>query len=119
MSTSTKIKRGGFVKDTRTGQVVRVAETGGRDLLVKPAYKTDGYWVSASDLEAASDPHAWGWKQLLLQLLVLAGVVFLGHQIFADLRAHGFAFWEALIYTSSPTAVMLFILNTGFKLNPI
>lgn len=53
--------RGALARDTRTGQVVRVHEEGrGRsDWMVRPVYKSDGYWTRSEHLEPARDPHAW------------------------------------------------------------
>lgn len=101
MNTLVKPKRGTFATDRRTGQVVKIAEHGrGGDVMVKTAYKTDGYWTSVADLERAEDPHAWSWKQLVFLLIALAAGVFTGINVGHDFAAHGYtgaeAFWYAL-----------------------
>lgn len=98
-STVTRTKRGSFAKDTRTGQVVKVAEIGGRDVMVKTAYKTDGIWVDPAHLVPAQDPHAWTWKSLLWLLVALAAGVFTGYSLTQDFTAHGFATGEAVWYS--------------------
>lgn len=67
-------KRGGFAKDTRTGQAVRVTEEspGGEQWMVRPLYKTDGYWVARTHLEPGRDPHAWTYPNWVLALLLFA-----------------------------------------------
>lgn len=65
-------RRGQLVRDTRTGQVVKIKEQGrGADLRVVPVYKSDGYWVGRGDLVAARDPHAWDWRHFTGFVLVL------------------------------------------------
>lgn len=95
---STGLKRGAFMTDTRTGQVVKVAEIGGRDVMVKTAYKTDGIWVDPAHLKPAQDPHAWTWKSLLWLLVALAAGVFTGFNVSHDFAAHGFTTAEAVWY---------------------
>lgn len=70
-------KRGGYARDRRTGTYVKISETGPgprSDWLVRPVYKSDGYWVAATDLEPARDPHAWTgaaavWRLALVLVL--------------------------------------------------
>lgn len=97
-------KRGGFAKDRRTGQTVRVKETGGTDVLVRPAYKSDGFWVPKADLVPAQDPHRWTGMHLLGFLLVLLvqGVVSWGFW----LTTAGDPFNRAvLVFTASLTTL--------------
>jgi hypothetical protein len=71
------LKRGGFAKDNRTGQIVRVKEIGGTDVMIRTAYKSDAYWVQKTDLVPVPDPHAWKGGELakfLLLLVFMAGV---------------------------------------------
>lgn len=69
----TALKRGGFARDKRTGQVVKITEQGGRDWMVKAAYKSDGYWVGPENLESTRDPHLWtGWH--LVRFLAALGL---------------------------------------------
>lgn len=54
------LKRGSWARDRRTGQIVKVAETRmGDDYLVRPGYRSDGFWVPWVYLDPAPDPHAW------------------------------------------------------------
>lgn len=66
-------KRGGAARDRRTGSYVRVAEEGmgGGTWMVRPVYKSDGYWVETKDLDHAADPHDWKAREGWLILLVL------------------------------------------------
>lgn len=96
---STGLKRGAFMQDTRTGQIVKVAEIGGRDVMVKTAYKTDGIWVDPAHLVPVADPHVWGFKQLVWMLVALAAGVFTGYSLTQDFTAHGFATGEAVWYS--------------------
>jgi len=73
-----KIKRGGFVRDRRTGAVVKVAESGGRDILVRPAYRSDGYWAPPESLEPVQDPHMWGWWHFAALFAVVAAGIGMG-----------------------------------------
>lgn len=106
MNTAQKVKCGTYVTDRRTGQVLRLTEYGrGTDVMVKPAYKSDGYWTSMADLELAKDPHAWGWKQVVFALIALAIGVFTGFNVGHDLVAHGFSAGDAVWY-SLPSGVL-------------
>lgn len=112
------LKRGGFAKDQRTGQVVKVAEVGGRDYMVRPAYKSDGYWVAPEHLVPARDPHTWGVRHLLTALVVLAVAAWFAYGVFNDLTGHGIsadhAFWQGAL----PTGVVLTVcLGNLFGLN--
>lgn len=66
------LKRGGYAKDTRTGQVVRVKEIGGTDVLVQTAYKSDGLWVQRTDLTPVRDPHEWTGSHFIRLLILVA-----------------------------------------------
>lgn len=65
-----KLRRGGFARDERTGQVVKVREIGGTDVLVRPAYRSDALWVPKADLHPVRDPHEWGGMELIKVLLL-------------------------------------------------
>jgi hypothetical protein len=72
------VKRGGFAMDSRTGQVVKVAEKGGGNCMVRPAYKSDAYWTDESNLVQVPDPHAWKGGELVLLLFVLVACGLVG-----------------------------------------
>lgn len=114
---SAPIKRGGFARDGRTGQVVKVVEYGrGRDCRVAVAYKSDGYWCGWEDLSPATDPHAWGGKQgfLFLLTLVLAGLA--AYFAFDTMTAHGLAWNMALVYAVPSGLVTVVACFHWFKL---
>lgn len=105
-------KRGGFAKDQRTGQIVRVKEMSGTDALVRPAYKSDGFWVPKADLRPVRDPHEWTGLHLLGFLLVLLaqGLVSWGFW----LTTAGDPFNRAvLVFTASLTTVSFLARWTG------
>lgn len=66
------LRRGGYAKDARTGQVVRVKEIGGTDVLVRTAYKSDGLWVLKDNLVPVRDPHEWTGSHLVRLLVLVA-----------------------------------------------
>lgn len=101
------LKRGGFAQDRRTGMVVKITEVGGRDMLVKPAYKSDGVWVAPENLRAVADPHIWGVKQFLLALLVLAIAAWTSYGVFDDLTRQGVSGYAAFWQGSLPTGTVL------------
>lgn len=105
------LKRGGFARDRRTGMVYKVAEVGGRDMLVKPAYKSDGVWVAPEHLQAVGDPHIWGLKQILVAFGVLALAAWVAYGVFDKLTGHGLsgsdAFWAGA-FPSGTVVAMLF-----------
>lgn len=115
MSTPTTVKRGGFARDIRTGAVVKVAEVGGRDLMVRPAYKSDGYWTAPANLEPATDPHPVTGRRFVALLLLMGVVCALSSGITRDLLGHGFGIWEALAYTAPASWIQLAILNAWTK----
>jgi len=115
VNTRTQIKRGAFAKDTRTGQVVKVAEAGGRDVMVRPAYKSDGYWVSREQLDPAQDPHEWTWKTLFLFLVSLAMAAGSSYGMWTDMHRHGVPGTDAFVYTAPSGLLLVAVLNLWFK----
>lgn len=110
LSNSNTIKRGGFAKDRRTGAVVKVAEKGGRDWMVRPAYKSDGYWTAPENLVPIGDPHAWTGRQAfwtLVALLVSSGVAY---RIFSEVTAQGLGTSDAIACCAFPTGVIALVL---------
>lgn len=105
LSQSRALKRGGFARDRRTGAVVKVAEQGGRDWMVKPAYKTDGYWAAPADLVPVRDPHEWGWKQAVALLFALLAGAWVAYGHYADLTDHGFSGGDAF-FSSVPGGII-------------
>lgn len=105
------LKRNGFAKDRRTGMIYRITEIGGRDMMVKPAYKSDGIWVAPEHLQAVADPHIWGLKQQLAALGVLAIAAWVTYGVFDRLTGHGLsgsdAFWSGA-FPSGATVAYLF-----------
>lgn len=101
----TEIKRGGFARDRRTGAVVKVAEKGGRDWMVKPAYKTDGYWTAPENLVPARDPHEWTGRRWVGFLFGLAAGAVVAWHMYNDLTGHGFGSADAVSY-SAPSGVL-------------
>lgn len=97
LSNGSTIKRGGFVRDTRTDMIVKVTEIGGRDVMVKPAYKSDGIWVDPSSLRPVADPHPWSWSHTLRTLVVVGLTVWLSWGMYDNLSAHHVS--NALGYT--------------------
>lgn len=85
MITEQRIKRGGFARDRRTGQIVRVKEQGGSHWLVHPAYKSDGYWTETENLDVATNPHRYSGWHLLLMLGSLGIAVGTGWGLYQDL----------------------------------
>lgn len=100
-------KRGGFARDTRTGQYVRVTEEGmgGESWMVQTVYKSDGYWVDQKHLDPARDPHAWGGRELFKLLVVLAVTAWVGGSAGYAMRSAGMDWQGVIIYA---TAVGLF-----------
>lgn len=99
-------KRGGFAKDRRTGQIVRVKEIGGTDALVHPAYKSDGFWVQKTDLVPVPDPHEWKPRHLLVLLALLAFTAFVCTSAWIALDGTGT--YEQFLYgVLSPGALVL------------
>lgn len=93
-------KRGGFARDTRTGQYVRVTEEGmdGESWRVRPVYKSDGYWADRKHLDPARDPHAWGGRELFKFLIVLTATVWIGGSAGYSMRSAGMSWYDAIIY---------------------
>ena len=107
--TTLPLKRGGFARDNRTGQIVKIKEWGGTDSLVTQAYKSDGFWVNRTHLTAVEDPHAWtGWT-LVRFLFSLAGAFVATAGVYLDHRHHGFGVADALVY-SFPLWVLAVVL---------
>lgn len=71
------VKRGAFAMDNRTGQVVRVAEKGGGNCMVRTAYKSDSYWMPEKELTPVPDPHAWKGGEMALFLVLIVFTAFL------------------------------------------
>lgn len=112
------IKRGGFAKDRRTGMVYKIAEIGGRDMMVRPAYKSDGVWVAPEHLQAVQDPHVWGTRQLLLTLVVLVVSGWTAYSVFQDLTGQGAGTWSAFQNGALPTgAIMMVLLSSALGLH--
>lgn len=100
------LKRGGYAKDTRTGQVVRVKEIGGTNVLVRTAYKSDGLWVQRMDLTPVRDPHEWTGIHLVHLLVLVAATSLLCTGGWMSLA--GVDTYERLIYgVLSPGALVL------------
>jgi hypothetical protein len=117
MSTSTRIKRGGFAGDLRTGQVVKVIEMGGQEAMVRPAYKSDGYWVDKNQLAPVEDPHAWTGKTFFLFLVALAMAVGSSYGQWTDLHRHGISGWDATVYTLPGGLLVFALLTLWFKVS--
>jgi hypothetical protein len=93
------IRRGGFAQDKRTGQYVRVAEDGREaGWMVRPVYKSDGYWVQAEDLEPASDPHPWSRRDLVKLLLIVVAMLWTGSGAVYTVHHAGLDWVHALAY---------------------
>lgn len=112
------IKRGGFAKDRRTGMVYKIAEIGGRDMMVRPAYKSDGVWVAPEHLQAVQDPHIWGARQLLIALGIVAFAAWTAYSTFQNLTGQGVggqdAFWSGALPTGT---LLMFVFGNLFGLN--
>lgn len=110
-------KRGGHAVDKRTGAWVKVAEEGLDDtFMVRPVYKSDGYWVRRADLTTGRDPHAWTGRHLLGVLVVLAVTGVLAWSVSNSLTDHGFTPWEALLHTLPDVACALIVLPRWLSL---
>lgn len=106
--TRTVIARGGFAKDVRTGQVVVLKEHGrGNDVMVRPAYKSDGYWLDRADLVPAKDPHAWTPRQGLAFTLVLFAAALPAYGIYSDLTSHGVGALTAIADGAVPAGLLI------------
>lgn len=116
MDTDLGLKRGSFVKDRRTGAVVKVSEIGGRDVLVRPAYKSDGYWVGPEHLDRAKDPHELTGRRFAALMFAVGAVCALSSGITRDLLSHDFKMWEALAYTAPAAWVQLMIISVWAKI---
>lgn len=103
--------RRAYVKDLRTDQTVRVKEQGYGQVLVHPVYRDDGYWVSLEHLVPAADPHAWGLRQAVLAMGLLALSAVTGFGAYTDMTDHGFAAWEAACYATAPATVVLWAIG--------
>jgi hypothetical protein len=113
-STRTVLKRGDYAKDTRTGQVVIVKEHGrGGDVMVRPAYKSDGYWLGRTDLVPAKDPHAWTGKHLFVLLLLVLAASGLGWHATYELTRSGASLWTAITDGGVPTGLLALIFFLG------
>lgn len=109
------LKRGGFAVDKRTGQIVKVAEIGGRDVMVRTAYKSDGLWTDPANLRPLSkDPHPWGWTHLVRLLVVLGAASWSAYCAYSKMRGHGVPFDDSLIQAAVPTGLIL--LTVGWNL---
>lgn len=93
-----RLKRGGYARDARTGQIVRIKEWGGTDALVAPAYKSDGQWVNRSQLTPVRDPHEWTSKTWLKFLVVLIIATLTAYGPFHAFRSHGISLADSLVY---------------------
>lgn len=105
------LKRNGFAKDRRTGMIYRITEIGGRDMMVKPAYKSDGVWVAPEHLQAVANPHTTSLKQVLAALGVLAVAAWVAYGVFDKLTGHGLSASDALwsgAFPSGATVAYLF-----------
>jgi hypothetical protein len=103
------IKRGGFAKDRRTGMVYQITEIGGRDMMVRPAYKSDGIWVAPEHLQAVQDPHTWTVRHLLLALLALAFSAWIAYGNFQDLTDHGLGASDAVWESAFPSGAFVLL----------
>lgn len=112
------LKRNGFARDKRTDMVVKIAEVGGRDLMVKPAYKSDGVWVAPEHLVPVDDPHAWTGKQVFWALVALGISAWVAYKTFSEVTAQGLGTSDALVSCALPTGAMtLLLLHVLFRLN--
>jgi hypothetical protein len=105
------VRRGGFARDKRTGAVVKVAEKGGRDWMVRPAYKSDGYWTGPENLTPVPDPHALvGWT-LVRFFVVLAVAGAFAFRAYSDMTHQGLDTGSALGYTFPFGAFTMVLFN--------
>ncbi len=110
-------KRGGHAVDKRTGAWVKVAEEGLDDtFMVKPVYKSEGYWVRRADLTTGRDPHAWTGRHLLGMLAVLVIAVVVGWSTYRDLMDHGVGTGQVIGYVLATEGVVLIVLPRWFGL---
>jgi hypothetical protein len=116
----TPIKRGGFAKDRRTGAVVKVAEKGGRDWMVKPAYKSDGYWTAPENLVPVKNPYTWTGGHFVRFVLVILIASAMAYGAWSKMTGHGVggedAFWNAALPTG---LVGFFAFNYLFNLTRV
>lgn len=111
------LKRGGFARDARTGQIVRIAEVGGRDWMVRTAYKSDGYWADSSHLVPVQDPHIWTGKDLVLLVVMIMLAGWGAYSTYVDLTGYGVPGANAVTSGSLPVgAVIWFGLGRLFRL---
>jgi hypothetical protein len=108
---STSIKRGGFAKDTRTGAIVKVTEKGGRDWMVKPAYKSDGYWTAPENLVPAKDPHEPGAGWLFAFLFSVVAGAATAFSVYNDMTGHGFGSADSVAYSVPSGAVAMWLVR--------
>ncbi len=109
MSTSpnTRPDRGTFARDIRTQQIVRVAEHGrGSDVMVRTAYKADGYWMDAEHLRPVRDPHAWSARHLVLFAVCLLLGAASAYGQYDSLTGHGIDVSTAILYVT-PVGLMV------------
>lgn len=108
-------KRGSYVRDPRTNQVLIVKEHGrGDDIMVRPAYKSDGFWVGRGDVVPAADPHRWGRAHVLVALLSLAFAGWRGWSVYDTLTGHGVDASTAVFAGALPTTLVMLIFLTAF-----
>lgn len=99
--------RGAFARVRSTGQVVKVAEQGrGDDWMVRPAYRSDGFWIGSADLDPSRDPHAWTPGRLMALLAVSAVAVLLGVAAGHRMVTHGVPWGDAVVQAGVPSGAL-------------
>lgn len=101
-------RRGSYAKDLRTGQIVVVKEHGrGDDIMVRPAYKSDGFWLGRTDLVPAADPHVWGPRQGWAFLLLLFAAALPAFGVYSNLTDHGVSAAVAILDGAVPMGLLI------------
>lgn len=96
------LKRGGYARDRRIGTYVRIAEQGmdGASWMVRPAYRSDGYWAATADLEPSADPHAWTGREMVKFVVCVAVSMLCAWGVATRMAHAGLEAGEAISYST-------------------